>query len=188
MQLTGYQLLHELLYPTGANQSNVPIEMIEANLPLRIRRYGLAADTGGAGRFRGGSSLIREYELLAESAVFSLRSDKRAHPPHALAGGEPGQGPINLLRQGALETTLPVLVTKGIALKRSDIFHHVTQYGGGYGDPFTRDPAMVLDDVLEEKLSLGRALAAYGVMIRDGRVDATATALLRAQRPVAAPV
>jgi len=172
----------------GANQSNVPIEMIEANLPLRIRRYGLAADTGGAGRFRGGNSLIREYELLADSAVFSLRSDKRAHPPHGLAGGEPGRGPINLLRQGTTETILPVLVTEGIPLKRGDIFHHVTPSGGGYGDPFTRDPVLVLDDVLEEKLSLGRAHAVYGVVIRDGLVDAAATALLRAHRPVTATV
>lgn len=171
----------------GANQSNVPVEMIEANLPLRIRRYGMAADTGGAGRFRGGNSLIREYELLAESAVFSLRSDKRAHPPHALAGGEPGQGPVNLLRTAGGEVTLPVLVTDGIPLKRGDVFFHMTPSGGGYGDPFTRDPAHVLEDVLEDKVSVARARDAYGVAITGNppHVDAAATAALRAVRTAA---
>jgi N-methylhydantoinase B len=173
----------------GANQSNVPVEMIEANLPLRIRRYGMAADTGGAGRFRGGNSLIREYELLAESAVFSLRSDKRAHPPHALAGGEPGQGPVNLLRTASGEVTLPVLVTDGIPLKRGDVFFHMTPSGGGYGDPFTRDPAHVLEDVLEDKVSVTRAREAYGVAITGNppHVDASTTATLRAARTAAAP-
>lgn len=172
----------------GANQSNVPIEMIEANLPLRIRQYGIASDTGGAGRFRGGNALIREYELLAESAVFSLRSDKRDFPPHALAGGEPGRGPINLLRSGGVETTLPVLVTEGISLSRGDVFFHVTPSGGGYGDPFTRNPLLVLEDVLEDKLSVGRAREAYGVAIvgRPPRVDQAATDALRAARSAVA--
>ena len=168
----------------GANQSNVPIEMIEANLPLRIRQYGIASDTGGAGRFRGGNALIREYELLAETAVFSLRSDKRDFPPHALAGGEPGHGPVNLLRSGGVETTLPVLVTDGISLSRGDVFFHMTPSGGGYGDPFTRNPLLVLEDVLEDKLSVARARAAYGVAIVGipPRIDQAATDELRGGR------
>jgi N-methylhydantoinase B len=168
----------------GANQSNVPIEMIEANLPLRIRQYGIASDTGGAGQFRGGNALIREYELLAESAVFSLRSDKRDFPPHALAGGEPGHGPVNLLRSGGVETTLPVLVTDGISLSRGDVFFHMTPSGGGYGDPFTRNPLLVLEDVLEDKLSVARARAAYGVAIVGSppRIDQAATDGLRRAR------
>jgi N-methylhydantoinase B len=49
--------------------------MIEANYPLRIRRYGFVSDTGGPGRFRGGNALVRDYEFPADTGVFSLRTD-----------------------------------------------------------------------------------------------------------------
>lgn len=82
----------------GANQANVPIEMIEANYPLRIRQYGLVPDTGGAGRKRGGNAFIREYEYTGETeGLVSLRSDKRDFPPHGLYGGEAGSGPSSVL-------------------------------------------------------------------------------------------
>ena len=172
----------------GANQSNVPVEMIEANYPLRIRRYGIVPDTGGAGKYRGGNALMREYELLAERAVFSLRTDKRDFPPHALDGGEPGQAPVNILNPGPGQRELPVLVTEAIPLKRGDVFFHVTPSGGGHGDPMVRDPQLVLADVIEEKLSRERALKAYGVVIEGDppRVDEAATRELRASSERAA--
>lgn len=72
----------------GANQANVPVEMIEAAYPLRIRRYGIMPDTGGAGRQRGGNSFIREYEYLGEEpGLLSLRSDKRDFPRMACLAG-----------------------------------------------------------------------------------------------------
>jgi N-methylhydantoinase B len=169
----------------GANQANVPVEMIEANFPLRIRRYGIVADTGGAGRFRGGNSLMREYEYLAEEGVFTLRSDKRDFPPHGLDRGHPGVGPVNLLNPGPQQRALPVLVTESIPVRRGDVFCHITPSGGGRGDPLERDPVRVLDDVLEGKVSPERARALYGVaVVPDGRafrLDAAATAQLRAQ-------
>ena len=76
---------------------------------------------------------------------------------------------------------LPVLVTEAISLKRGDIFFHVTPSGGGFGEPFERDPASVLEDVVEEKLSPERARAAYGVVIQGSppRVDKAATREIR---------
>ena len=71
----------------GANQSNVSIEMIESDYPIRIRRYGMMPDTGGPGRWRGGLALMREYEILADEAILNVRSDKRRYPPHGLFGG-----------------------------------------------------------------------------------------------------
>ena len=64
----------------GANQSNVPVEMIESGYPLRIVRYGFVPDTGGAGKYRGGLSIVREFEMLADDAVLNVRSDKRRFP------------------------------------------------------------------------------------------------------------
>ena len=74
----------------GGNISNVPVEMIETRYPLRIERYGLVADSGGAGKYRGGLALVREYRVLADGVILSLRSDRRRFPPHGLSGGHDG--------------------------------------------------------------------------------------------------
>ena len=60
----------------GANQSNVSVEMIEQDYPIRINQYGLVPDTGGAGQYRGGLALMREYESLHDGALLNVRSDK----------------------------------------------------------------------------------------------------------------
>ncbi len=165
----------------GANQANVPVEMIEASFPLRILRYSLVPDTGGPGRFRGGNSLMREYQYLADEGVLTLRSDKRDFPPHGLDGGRPGVGPTNRVISGDSEISLPVLVTEAVILKRDDVFCHVTPSGGGRGDPLLREPEAVLEDVLEQKVTPGFARTAYGVVLRADRlaVDVQATAVLR---------
>lgn len=169
----------------GANQSNVPIEMIEANYPLRIQRYGLVQDSAGPGKHRGGLALARDYELLADDGYFGLRSDKRAFPPHGLAGGHDGRPCDSRLETAAGTRVLPVLVTEAITLRKGDVFRHVMSSGGGYGDPLERDPALVLRDVVQEKLSIAAALRDYGVVVDPAgpSVDEVATMVARAARP-----
>ena len=165
----------------GANQSNQPIELIEAELPLRVERYGLVQDTGGPGTYRGGLGLVREYRLLAEEAQLTVRSDRRAHPPYGLRGGAPGAPSSNVINPDGAALSLPALPMRAIAIRRGDVFRHTMAGGGGYGDPLARDVQAVLEDVLDEKVSPGQARAAYGVVLaRDGgSVDAEATAALR---------
>ena len=62
-----------------------------------IERYGFVPNTGGPGKFRGGLSIIRDYRILEDEVNLTLRSDKRAHPPHGLAGGMPGGGSMSIL-------------------------------------------------------------------------------------------
>jgi N-methylhydantoinase B len=170
----------------GANQSNVPVEMIEAEYPIRIEHYGVMPDTGGPGRYRGGLSLVRSYRVLAEEADLNVRSDKRKHPPHGLYGGGVGAPSMNTVhRNSGNAEVLPVLLTRTVPMRRGDLFHHVMPGGGGYGDPLERDPALVLEDVLEEKVTRAHAADAYGVVIADGpepSVDTFATVELRARR------
>ena len=166
----------------GANQCNVPVEMIEATYPLRIESYGMVADSGGPGRHRGGLALAREYRVLAESVELNVRSDKRRRPPHGLFGGKEGTPSWNIVNPGSEERVLPVLLTTPERLKRGDVFRHVMAGAGGYGDPLEREPEHVLEDVVTEKLCIERAAADYGVVIRAGDVpalDATATERLR---------
>ena len=69
----------------AANLSNQPIEMIEAEMPVEVLRYGFVADSGGAGRHRGGLAFTREFRFLQPTG-FNLRGDRRDHPPYGLEG------------------------------------------------------------------------------------------------------
>jgi len=172
----------------AANLSNQPVELIEAEMPLEVVRYGLVPDSGGAGRFRGGLAFVREFRLLGEEADCTLRSDRRAHRPYGISGGQSGGPSANFLcmADGA-ERALPTMPMNTQKLRRGDSFRHLSAGGGGYGDPFERDPAAVLEDVLDEKVSAAAAAAAYGVVIHEARrqIDGPATeALRRRPRPL----
>ncbi len=169
----------------GANQSNVSVEMIEADYPIRINEYGMLADTGGAGRFRGGLGLVREYEILCDEAILNVRSDKRRYPPHGLFGGRDGSPSWNYLNPGRSDRVLPVLMTRVEKLHRGDVFRHEMAGGGGYGDPLERDPERVLRDVIEERVSAAHARRHYGVVVLESEgawaLDLGASERLRAR-------
>jgi N-methylhydantoinase B len=171
----------------ASNQANVPVEMIEADYPIRIEKYGFIADTAGAGKFRGGVGLVREYRVLTDDVYFGVRSDKNIYPPHGLFGGEAGSPSRNLINPGNAERQLPSLPVLPVTLQRDDVFRHEMAGGGGYGDPLDRDPALVREDVLDEKITVPHARAAYGVVFAKGdaaMVDMGATAALRGERRI----
>ena len=162
-----------------ANLGNQPVELIEADQPLRVERYGLVPDSGGAGRQRGGLAYVREYTVLAERATLTIRTDRRDHPPYGLAGGEPGAPSENVVVSGGETRALPTMPMAADVLCGGDSFTHVSAGGGGFGNAFERAPAAVLEDVLDGKVSIVAARERYGVVITDGEVDATSTAELR---------
>lgn len=166
----------------SSNQSNVPVEMIEAGYPIRIERYGFVPDTGGAGRHRGGLSVLREYRVLQSDTYFGVRSDKRQFPPYGLFGGQPGGPSTNIVVSNDRERLIPTLPVDPITLNSNDVFRHIMAGGGGYGDPLDRAPEQVLDDVLDGKVSAKHARAAYGVIVDlspEPHVNAAATRELR---------
>jgi N-methylhydantoinase B len=165
-----------------ANLGNQPVELVEADLPLRIERYGLVADSGGAGRQRGGLAYVREYELLARKATLTFRTDRRDHPPYGLDGGEPGAPSSNVVVSGDETLELPTMPMHAFTLGQGDRFTHVSAGGGGFGNPFERDPATVLEDVLDGKVSIAAAHDRYGVVVAGDGIDADATRELRAAR------
>ena len=166
-----------------ANLGNQPVELIEADLPLRLERYGLVPDSGGAGRRRGGLAYVREYELLAPTATLTFRTDRRDHPPYGLDGGEPGAPSSNIVVSGDEARALPTMPMHAFTLRQGDRFTHASAGGGGFGDPFERDPAAVLEDVLDGKVSIAAARDRYGVVVIDGGgIDVEASRDLRASR------
>ena len=168
-----------------ANLGNQPVELIEADQPLRVERYGLVPDSGGAGRRRGGLAYVREYAVLAERATLTIRTDRRDHPPYGLAGGEPGAPSTNVVVSGGEKRELPTMPMEAHVLERGDTFTHVSAGGGGFGDPFEREPEAVLEDVLDGKVSVAAARERYGVVIVAGALDTMSTAELRAARRAA---
>ena len=171
----------------ASNQANVPVEMIEADYPIRIERYGFVPDTGGAGRYRGGLGVARDYRILADDIYFGVRSDKSVYAPHGLSGGEAGAPAVNQIRHGSSDVALPSMPVKPITLGVGDVYRHVMAGGGGFGNPFARDPEKVRADVLDGKVTIAHARDAYGVVIvgdSERHVDVAATHALRAARAV----
>jgi N-methylhydantoinase B len=165
----------------SANFSNNPIEYLEGDHPLRIEEYAFAPDTGGPGRYRGGLAMVRQYRFLEREAALQLRTDRQRFLPWGLHGGKPGRPSSNLLiRDG--RTEVPPSKAYRI-LHRGDVLRHTLAGAGGYGDPLERDPALVAEDVADEKVSLEAARGEYGVVLDPTTlaVDAEATAALRAR-------
>jgi N-methylhydantoinase B len=166
----------------AANLSNNPVELIEAELPLQVTEYSFVTDSGGPGRRRGGLAFSRTYKVLADEAQCTMRADRRDHPPYGLAGGEPGGPSLNTLNPGSeKERKLPTMPMASIPLRKGDVFQHISAGGGGFGPAYAREPEMVLDDVLEGKVSRGAAEQHYGVVIDATlNLDEAATRLRRA--------
>ncbi len=140
-----------------------PLEIIEAEFPMRMRRFELIRDSGGPGRFRGGLAYVREYEVLEEEARFSLRSDKHVVSAWGLEGGLPGRVGAVIVNPGTPgEKRLPSRFGDFI-LKPGDILRIERAGGGGFGDPRERERVMIREDLLNGYISPEQAREVYGL-------------------------
>ena len=129
------------------NNSNIPIEMIESEMPLTVVAYGLLDGSGGAGRQRGGLGLFREWRIDSPEAMFSANGERFHFRPYGLDGGNPGrEGHLTLIR-GTERIPLGSKVNN-LTLKRGDIIRLETSGGGGYGLPGDRKEAERRNDAL----------------------------------------
>jgi N-methylhydantoinase B len=162
--------------------ANIPIEVAESEYPIVVERYGLVADTGGAGQYRGGLSVERVWRCLTPDTSLIVRSDRARHAPYGLSGGAPGATSVNLVvHPDGSEDVLPAMFSTTIGV--DDVYVHRMAGGGGWGDPLERDPAEVADDVVNDKVSRDAARDLYGVVVgADGTADVDATTDLRTQR------
>ncbi len=126
---------------------NYPAEFLDLSYPVRLLRYSINPDSGGPGRYRGGSGVIREIEVLAEEAMLSIRIDSVANPPWGVAGGQNGRGGRCVINPGRADERELEPLSDGTILKRGDIMRIETGGGGGWGHPFDREAALVLADV-----------------------------------------
>jgi N-methylhydantoinase B len=154
---------HDGASATATHLSNLhitPIEILESEFPCRITRFELLPDSGGAGEWRGGLSLVREYELL-EDATIIRRYDKSRFPPGGIDGGKPGRGARFVLRPGTAQEF--VTPSSGrYELHAGERFLLQSAGGGGCGDPRARDRAALARDIAEGYVSTDAAKTDYG--------------------------
>jgi N-methylhydantoinase B len=127
------------------NTENAPVEEVEMNYPVRIARYELIADSGGAGRYRGGLSIARDFEFPYAECSFSILSDGRKFAPWGLAGGSPGACARYTYDPLGEARDLPSKVT--FTVPKGGRVRICTPGGGGHGEPSSRSPEAVLADV-----------------------------------------
>jgi N-methylhydantoinase B len=163
------------------NTSNLPIEAFETEFPMMVERFELIQDSGGAGRFRGGLGVRREFRFASAGHV-ALRSARQLFAATGLAGGGAGSvGAFTLSSAEGRKERLPGTATD-VPLAPGDMLTVETPGGGGFGDPFMREPQHVLLDLREGRISAAAAEAAYGIVIVNGAIDAAASARRRSTR------
>ena len=163
------------------NASNIPVEAQEASQPIVVERFELIADSAGAGKFRGGCGLRRDLRFLADEGKLTNLSERQRFAPYGLSGGRSGALARTVINPGPDEQIVHGKQSREFAF--GDVISFQQSGAGGYGDPLERDPARVLDDVLDEYISADAARSEYGVVIRgegiDLSVDDEATRALR---------
>jgi N-methylhydantoinase B len=128
------------------NIAAVPVEMLETTHPLLFKTYALRPDSGGAGRWRGGLGLVREWQVTAPSALFACTLDRFTLAPYGLQGGGPGAtGRLLLTRADGTQAALRSKLSE-LQLHRGDTIRIESSGGGGYGSPAERDPAAIAED------------------------------------------
>lgn len=163
------------------NASNIPVEAQEANQPIVVERFDLIRDSAGAGKFRGGAGVRRDIRFLADEGKLTNLSDRQKFPAYGLFGGKPGKLGRTVINPGRNEQIVHGKQSREFAY--GDVISFQQPGAGGYGDPLERDPQRVLEDVLDDYVSVEAARREYGVAIAgsgaDLRVDDAATRALR---------
>ena len=164
-------------------QKNNPVEWLEAEYPLRVLQYGIALNSGGPGEKRGGVGIVRDLEVLRDGVILCTMMVNVECAAEGAAGGKPGAvGSIVLNPDKPDRRVLPAMADN-IELKCGDIVRVVTAGGGGWGDPFAREPQAVAWDVRKEYVTRDAARSDYGVVISNDSFepDFDATARLRSE-------
>lgn len=170
----------EAVTNASQNLSNMPVEVMEAEHPVRIEDYSFVPDSCGAGEHRGGIGIRRSYRILADEALLQMRTDRVRFAPYGLAGGKEGGRSRNFMEVGNERKDLPGKITTRVAA--GTLIIHEQAGAGGFGDPLKRAPEKVCEDVRDGKITATYAREQHGVIIGPrGALDAAGTARLRSE-------
>jgi N-methylhydantoinase B len=166
------------------NVMNTPVEAVESEFPVRVERYELATDSGGPGTFRGGLGVHRQWRVIGEESIVNLRTDRFKFSSPGVFGAKPAHASAAVLNPGGADERALTSKVAGLRLKQGDVFSFSLGGGGGWGDPFAREPERVRQDVVRGYVSPQAARDDYGVVIDPQTlvVDAAASERLRASK------
>ena len=159
---------------------NVPVEVLESEAPVMVRRFGLRPDTEGAGKYRGGFGVEYDLQIRHPSAVVVMRGkDRHRFCAWGASGGHPGTTSGNVCERPG---HAPHDLGKQTVYRASmdEVICIWAGGGGGWGDPLQRDPDAVAQDVAAGLVSPQRAHDVYGVVLADGAVRSHETQTTRA--------
>ncbi len=165
------------------NMRNHPVESVENDMGLIFRNYDIWPDSGGPGKWRGGVGQLITVEVLRDGGSFLSRGMERLRfPTYGVLGGKPGAPMRAILNLGRADEKILTKFDQ-LPVNAGDTLTFMMAGGGGYGDPFERDPERVQSDVEVGFVSREAARRDYGVVIDDdGAVDEAATAKCRVNR------
>jgi N-methylhydantoinase B len=157
--------------PPYATAQGRGVEVMESRGPVLFTEKHVRENSEGAGRRRGGFGTVYELELLGERASVSILGDRADFPPKGLCGGGNAKGAKITFHRESGEYVPPLKTkAKGVKMNKGDRFRMESPGGGGYGDPFEREPSLVLEDVQQGYITQQRAKETYGVVIEsDGK-------------------
>ncbi len=159
----------------SAYLKNTPIEVNEAEVPVQFLHYGLLPDSGGAGRWRGGLATTLEFRVFAPDTRITVRNrDRCRFRPWGILGGKAAE-PSDFILNPGTERQKILGNSDILVAEPGDVIHIHSPGGGGRGSPLDRESERVLLDVERGYVSLGAAHSLYGVVIRNGAVDAAGT-------------
>jgi N-methylhydantoinase B len=145
----------------ASGSSNLPIEALEHAYPFRVERYALWDDSAGAGRFRGGMGVLRDYRVLGDDIVVSLSSERQHVAALGAQGGEKGALGAFVLNPGTPEERKLPAAAADVKLPRGSVLRIATPAGGGYGKAKERDRAAIGRDLNEERIGREAAREDY---------------------------
>jgi N-methylhydantoinase B len=144
------------------NTLNLPSESWENEFPLLIERYGLAPDSGGAGRQRGGSALTRTVRALRDGTIFSSFSDGHKRGADGIDGGLPGGYGQLIRNEGRPDMQRYGSKISHVVLSAGETIRIQTPGGGGFGDPALRPIAAIAADIEDGFISVEAARRDFG--------------------------
>jgi N-methylhydantoinase B len=140
---------------------NTPAEVLEMAFPVRLERYEINPDSGGAGRFRGGCGSRRVWRMLAD-AIGALCMERMKSPPFGLQGGKAGAAAVvTLTTPDGVSRRLP---SKGsFAAPAGSVVDMITPGSGGFGTPERRDRGAIGRDLLDGYVTAAAVRRDYGI-------------------------
>jgi N-methylhydantoinase B len=169
---------------------NLPSEFSEARFPFVVERLGLAIDSGGAGRHRGGCGYEKHIRMLKDAHFMSI-ADRSILACWGVKGGLAGQSFSVTIDAGGPDERVVDALVDAEPVRAGQVIVIRTTGGGGWGDPLDRPYEDVARDVAWRKVSARAARTSYGVVLVDGVVDLAASddlrSRLRREREQASP-